>query len=120
MKRNPLVVLIVVVGLCAGLLSLAHAGRRETRAGKIAYKKYCRSCHDGSTIKAKKLEPRTYMGKHWVSYFEKKLIRDHKNLTDPKHANKKVLDLLPEKKRKNILEYLRSHGADSDQPATCG
>ncbi len=119
--RTGTVVFAMFAGLiCAGLASPAQAGREEERAGKIANKKFCRSCHDGTVAKVNALEPKTYLGKHWVDYFETKLKVDHKDVVDPKNGNKKVLELLSDEKLKNILEYLRNHGADSDQPATCG
>ncbi len=124
-RLGQILLIATSILLVAGLASNSYAGRKAERLGKRDYKKFCRTCHDGSYTspdgkKASKLQPNSLASKQWEDKINNKYKSEHEKLTDPKHDNKKVLDLVSDKSLKNILEFLRTHGADSDQPATCG
>lgn len=93
---------------------MAGGQRANPRKGKVFFKKYCRTCHDGS-IEAPVLQPITKTMDQWSREFEK---TNHVQICLPRvtEQSKKVLitqDLI------DIQSYLVQHAADSDQPATC-
>jgi len=96
-------------------LALVGATRVNPRKGKVFFKKYCRTCHDGSG-EITKLEPITKTMAQWSREFE----QGHSvelclpRVVDQSQKELTAQDLL------DIQSYLVQHAADSDQPATCG
>lgn len=122
MKRLLIVLSIFLAGaiiLAPAFNASAGSNRKADKAGGKAFKKYCRSCHDGSFKEIKKLSSKSRTSKQWADYFANNLNKQHQKLTDNKNGKKNVLKLV-EKKLKNILFYLKKRAADKPSPATCG
>jgi len=106
--------MFVAIVLLPMAFLMADGPRVNPRKGKVFFRKYCRSCHDGTT-EPPKLEPITKTMEQWSREFtEKGGVTPC--LPRVSHQSGKGLssqDLL------DIQAYLVQHAADSDQPATC-
>ncbi len=90
----------------------------DKRGGK-AFKKYCRSCHDGSFKDAPVLTSKSKSSKQWETFFLKNLVPTHAAKKDPKNSGKSVLELI-KKRASDMLYYLMNRAADKPSPSTCG
>jgi hypothetical protein len=110
----PLVVVLVISGL-----SRAAESQDKKMRGKELYKEYCRPCHLKDSPRGE-YSPLTLIQEQWETFFSKKLEPSHKEVADPNHGGKKVLEVLSPEQIKAIRKFCVDHAADSEQPQTCG
>ncbi len=117
MKRNVLTKLLIVLPIIflTLVMLVAAAPRANPRKGKVYFKKFCRTCHDGSTEQAT-LTPMTKTIEQWSRDFEN---GGQVAQCLPRVHTQAGMELTP-RDLVDIQSYLVQHAADSDQPATCG
>ncbi len=117
MNRNTLVKLLIALPMIflTIFMLVAAAPRANPRKGKVYFKKYCRTCHDGSTEQAT-LTPMTKTIEQWTRDFEND---GQVAQCVPRVKTQAGMELSP-RDLLDIQSYLVQHAADSDQPATCG
>lgn len=102
----------------AGFLTAAE-DKTKKPDGKALYKEYCRQCHSPSSPHGE-YSPLSMIQDQWDTFFKKKFEPSHKDVTDPHHEGKKVLEILSPDQIKVIHKFCVDHAADSEQPQTCG
>jgi mono/diheme cytochrome c family protein len=112
-------ILLAGIALLLLLCSSAALAADKSSDGKALYKENCRVCHDKGSPNGE-YSPMTMIGDQWDTFFKTKLVSSHKNVIDPKHGGKPVLEVLTPEQIKAIQKFCVDHAADSEQPQTCG
>jgi len=105
MKR--FISLVMIVAMVFALTSVAYAA--SSRRGKKVFSKVCESCHVRGS-EAGKLKPSKKTMAQWKRFVQK---NRHK-------ADKKVLDDMSKKDKKNLIKFLEEYALDADIAETCG
>jgi len=105
MKR--FISLMMIIAMVFALTSVAYAA--SARRGKRVFAKVCESCHVRGSD-AGRLKPSKKTMAQWKRF-----------VTKNKHnADKRVLDEMSEKDRKNLIKFLQDYALDADTIETCG
>ncbi len=110
---------LLSLALVAASLSWAAENKDKKMGGKELYKEYCRPCHLKDSPHGD-YSPLTLIQEQWEAVFSKKLEPAHKEVVDPNHGGKKILEVLTPEQLKTIQKFCVDHAADSEQPQTCG
>lgn len=103
---------VIAGALVASLSAQAFAAPDggNGRRGKFVWKKYCRTCHDGSS--GPEISPVSKTQAQWEAIMEDVASIPCKDKWDG------GMDI--DRDVKDIYNYLYFHAMDSDQPETCG
>ena len=108
--------LAAVAATAIGFAGLAAAGEPD---GRVLFKEYCKPCHVANSPNGE-VTPMTLIQEQWERFFKEKLVSSHKELVDPTHAGKKVLEVITPEMLEKIKKFAIDHAADSEHPMTCG
>lgn len=105
MKR--MISLLLIFAMVLAVTSVAYAA--SARQGKKVFAKVCEACHVRGGDSGK-IKPSSKTMAQWKRFIEKN-----------KHdVDKKVLDDMSEKDRKNLLKFLQDYALDAETIETCG
>ncbi len=119
MSKPGKIVSLLTVGIAALAFSIPALAKDKGPTPRQLVKEYCRSCH-GPNSPNGEYTPMTFIQDQWADFFENTYKDAHKNVTDPHHNNKKVLEEITPDMLKKIKKFMIDHAADSEQPMTCG
>lgn len=109
--------LVVAVGAAViGAAGLVRAGEPD---GRMLFKENCKPCHAAKSPNGE-VTPMTLIQEQWERFFKEKLVPSHKDLVDPAHGGKKVLEVITPEMLQKIKKFAIDHAADSEHPMTCG
>ncbi len=117
MRLNRLVTVTLTAGLALGLAGVAVAAKKPS--GKDLYRENCKPCHQADSPNGE-YTPMTLIQDQWNRFFDEKYVPAHKNVVDPNHDGKKVIDVITPEQLKEIRDFAVDHAADSEHPMTCG
>ncbi|MFC1523936.1 c-type cytochrome [Thermodesulfobacteriota bacterium] len=111
MKRNSIIVLVILLAFCFINVGMAAAkAKGNERKGKYFFRKNCRECHKPGGS-AKQLGPDSKTMKQWKKAFtEKKIAKLECKDEWAKQTDKELND---------VFSYLYNHAYDSPSPAKC-
>ncbi|MEJ2369194.1 MAG: cytochrome c [Acidobacteriota bacterium] len=123
LRSNRLGITTTLIGTLAFLalatgISLATPAKKKM-SDRDLFKEYCRPCHLAHS-KNGEYTPMSYIQDQWARFFREKYVPSHKDVVDPNHGGKKVVDVISKEDLKRIQHFLVDHAADSEQPMTCG
>lgn len=117
--NRPSRAFILIAFAFLALVGVSMAEEKKPTDGKALYKEYCKPCHMSGS-KHGEYTPMSLIQDQWERFFKDKLVPSHKEVTDPDHENKKVLDIITPELLQKIKKFAIDHAADSEQPMTCG
>ena len=106
--------LVAILALVVGA-----AAKDAPKTGQQLYKENCKSCHLPNSPNGE-YTPMSLIQDQWKDFFDHKLVPAHRDVTDPAHDGRKVLDLFTPEELKLLRDWTIDHAADSEHPMTCG
>lgn len=101
-----------------GLAGFALAAEK-TVPGQDLYKNHCRPCHQAKSPNGE-YTPMTLIQDQWKRFFKDKYEPKHRDVVDPQHEGRKVVDVITPDMLEKITKFAIDHAADSEHPMTCG
>lgn len=114
--RGAVIGFTLILLLAAGF---GAAAKDKAMTGRELYKEYCKDCHTADSPNGE-YTPLSLIQDQWREFFDENLKPSHEGVTDPKHGDKPVLELLTPEELKTLRDWTIDHAADSENPMTCG
>ena len=118
-SRKRAVSLFSFALIVALAFAFSATAKDKTMTGRELYKEYCKRCHVVDSPNGE-YTPMTLIQDQWKEFFDEQMIPAHKDVTDPDHGNRPVLELLTPEQLKTLRDWTIDHAADSEHPMTCG
>ena len=107
--KKPKLFRHMLFAVCLAYVGLLGTDSALAQSGEALFKQKCANCHNPEGT-AEIISPAKFAGVQWERYFKRN-----------RHERKlPIADLFSKEEIELILEYLKDHAADSDQPISAG